>query len=274
MIVMLSRARRSVGMNPFVESMEQLVGDHGNFSQVTGKPAEIVLGPDQLTALSEAYDRERAKSSPWPRQPTGPLLWCIPRIFQGHHGAPIAKKLWKHHQTCSLKTGSNSPCTELDSLEVSESSNFKAIVSGEAIEARPIYGEPFTMRTTCKLWFLSNHLPRFRHGTEAELRRMRFIRFNRIPKVKDVTLKHRIRAERNGIFALMVHYLQRLMTLSEIPLGSAKSQESGNASQSRMIRLALSLRRCASLIGLQPRRRKILWTPMRISSPDTDYHKP
>jgi hypothetical protein len=47
-----------------VESMEQLVGDHGNFSQVTGKPAEIVLGSDQLTALSEAYDRERAKSSP------------------------------------------------------------------------------------------------------------------------------------------------------------------------------------------------------------------
>ena len=32
--------------------------------QVTGKPAEIVLGPDQLTALSEAYDRERAKGSP------------------------------------------------------------------------------------------------------------------------------------------------------------------------------------------------------------------
>jgi phage/plasmid-associated DNA primase len=51
---------------------------------------------------------------------------------------------------------------------------------------------------------------------------MRFIRFNRIPEEKDVTLKDRIRAERDGIFALMVHYLQRLMTLREIPLGSAK----------------------------------------------------
>jgi putative DNA primase/helicase len=72
--------------------------------------------------------------------------------------------------------------TELESLELDDSSNFTRIVSGEAIEARQIYGEPFTMRTTCKLWFLSNHLPRFRHSTEAELRRMRFIRFNRIPR--------------------------------------------------------------------------------------------
>jgi putative DNA primase/helicase len=112
--------------------------------------------------------------------------------------------------------------TELESLELDDSSNFTRIVSGEAIEARQIYSEPFTMRTTCKLWFLSNHLPRFRHSTEAELRRMRFIRFNRIPEEKDVTLKDRIRAERDGIFALMVHYLQRLMTLREIPLGSAK----------------------------------------------------
>jgi hypothetical protein len=31
---------------------------------VTGKPAEITLSLDQLTALSEAYDREGAKSSP------------------------------------------------------------------------------------------------------------------------------------------------------------------------------------------------------------------
>ena len=116
--------------------------------------------------------------------------------------------------------------TELDSLEVAESSNFKAIVSGEAIEARAIYGEPFTMRTTCKLWFLSNHLPRFRHGTEAESRRMRFIRFDRIPDEKDVTLKEQIRNERDGIFGLMVVYLQRLLPMREIPLGSAKSQES------------------------------------------------
>jgi P4 family phage/plasmid primase-like protien len=116
--------------------------------------------------------------------------------------------------------------TELDSLEVSESSNFKAIVSGEAIEARAIYGEPFTMRTTCKLCFLSNHLPRFRHGTDAELRRVRFVRFSKIPEKKDVTLKDRIKAERNGIFGLMVRFLQRLLTLSALPLGSAKSQES------------------------------------------------
>ena len=49
--------------------------------------------------------------------------------------------------------------TELDSLPLGESSNFKMIVSGEPVEARPIYGSPFRMRTNCKLWFLSNNLP-------------------------------------------------------------------------------------------------------------------
>ncbi|MGB7793017.1 MAG: hypothetical protein WBL39_17595 [Terrimicrobiaceae bacterium] len=55
---------------------------------------------------------------------------------------------------------------------------------------------------------------------------MRFIRFDHIPDEKDVTLKEKIRAERDGIFGLMVHYLQRLLPMREIPLGSAKSHES------------------------------------------------
>ena len=65
--------------------------------------------------------------------------------------------------------------TELDALEVGESGNFKALVSGENIAVRPIYGAPFTMTTMVKLWFLSNNLPRFKHGTDAEQRRTRFI---------------------------------------------------------------------------------------------------
>jgi P4 family phage/plasmid primase-like protien len=114
--------------------------------------------------------------------------------------------------------------TELDVIAIDESANFKTIVSGEPVEARPIYGEPFTMQTGCKLWFLANGLPRFKNGTEAELRRTRFIRFDRRPAVKDVTLKTRLLAERDGVFNFMLAGLQRLLTLPEIPLGGAVSQ--------------------------------------------------
>jgi P4 family phage/plasmid primase-like protien len=114
--------------------------------------------------------------------------------------------------------------TELDVIAIDESANFKTIVSGEPVEARPIYGEPFTMQTGCKLWFLANALPRFKNGTEAELRRTRFLRFDQRPAVKDVTLKHRLLTERDGVFNFMLSGLQRLLTLSEIPLGGAESQ--------------------------------------------------
>jgi putative DNA primase/helicase len=114
--------------------------------------------------------------------------------------------------------------TELDVIAVDESANFKTIVSGEPGEARPIYGEPFTMQTACKLWFLANGLPRFKNGTEAELRRTRFIRFDQKPAAKDVTLKNRLLAERDGVFNFMLAGLRRLLTLPEIPLGGADSQ--------------------------------------------------
>lgn len=114
--------------------------------------------------------------------------------------------------------------TELDTLAIEESANFKTLVSGEPVEARPIYAEPFTMQTACKLWFLANGLPRFKFGTEAELRRMRFIRFDQKPMVKDVTLRGRLLAERDGIFNFMIAGLQRLLTMPEIPLGGQASQ--------------------------------------------------
>ena len=114
--------------------------------------------------------------------------------------------------------------TELDVIAIDESQNFKLIVSGEQVETRPIYGEPFKMKTNCKLWFLANGLPRFKNGTEAELRRTRFIRFDKRPKVLDVTLKTRLQAELDGVFNFMLEGLSRLLTLPEIPLGGAESQ--------------------------------------------------
>lgn len=114
--------------------------------------------------------------------------------------------------------------TELTTADIAESGNFKTLVSGEPIEARPIYGKPFVMQTVCKLWFLANSLPRFRYGTEAELRRTRFLRFDFQPPEIDVTLKTRLAAELDGVFAFMLDGLRQLLTLREIPLGGRESR--------------------------------------------------
>jgi phage/plasmid-associated DNA primase len=82
--------------------------------------------------------------------------------------------------------------TELDAIEVG-GEQFKLLVSGEALEADRKYRDSISLRATCKLWFNANHLPRFRKGTDAELRRLRFIRFDRKVSQPDETLQDKIK---------------------------------------------------------------------------------
>jgi P4 family phage/plasmid primase-like protien len=115
--------------------------------------------------------------------------------------------------------------TELDAVPMEDSANFKLMVSGEPIEAREIYGSPFRMQTTAKLWFLANELPRFKHGSGAERRRLRFLHFAQMPATEDVTLRSRVPAERDGIFSWMLHGLRDLLSLAKLPLGGAASRD-------------------------------------------------
>ncbi len=115
--------------------------------------------------------------------------------------------------------------TELQSLAIDESENFKKIISGEPFEARPIYCPPFTMTTFPKLWFLANSIPRFKNGTDAEQRRARFTVFAQKPQPPDLGLKAYLREnERAGIFNFMVDGLQMLMREGEMPIGGAASK--------------------------------------------------
>ena len=118
--------------------------------------------------------------------------------------------------------------SELDALPLGDSANFKAIVSGETLEVRAIYAKPFTMKTTAKLWFLANSLPRFKNGTDAEIRRIRFLRFANRPAVKDVTLKERLLAERDGALLFMLEGLKTLLPMRSIDYGSVQSEEVQN----------------------------------------------
>ena len=125
-----------------------------------------------------------------------------------------------------LETAGLNLASELDSIELADSAYFKSLVSGESIEVRPIYKESFTMKTTCKFWFLANHLPRFKHGSGAEIRRIRFVEFLNIPSTVDTTLKTRLKREKEGIFNILLYQLQRFMQNPFIPVnGSSKNIE-------------------------------------------------
>lgn len=113
---------------------------------------------------------------------------------------------------------------EIQASEVAESDTFKALVSGEPITARPICHAPLEIRTTVKLLFCGNHLPRFKHGSGAEIRRVRIINFTTAPVKPDVSLGRVLADEKEGILALVAPYLQRLLSMSEFPEAGASSR--------------------------------------------------
>jgi P4 family phage/plasmid primase-like protien len=114
--------------------------------------------------------------------------------------------------------------TELDSVEIEDGGIFKTLCSGEAIQVRPIYGHPYEMVTSAKLMFLSNQLPRFRHGTDGELRRLRFLRFDRKPEHRDSSLKEKLFAERDGILRWMINGCALALGTNTLPLGGDNSR--------------------------------------------------
>jgi putative DNA primase/helicase len=113
---------------------------------------------------------------------------------------------------------------ELDAVELEDSAVWKLLISGESMVVRPIYGAPFAMATTAKLWFLSNNLPRFKHGTDAELRRLRFLAFNQKPTNINLDLKEQLRVEAAGVLVWMIEGLCALLQRGGIPHGSATTR--------------------------------------------------
>jgi putative DNA primase/helicase len=125
----------------------------------------------------------------------------------------------------SLQGAALNLAAEAQAGELKESDAFKQLVEGAGIEVRSIYGRPFIMRNYHpKFVVLGNHMPRFKSGTDAELRRSRFIDFAKKAKIVDPTLQPRIASERDGIFSqVMVPRLQQLLRKLEMPMGDPKS---------------------------------------------------
>lgn len=95
-----------------------------------------------------------------------------------------------------------------------EATTFKQLVSGEPVEARLPYGQPFTLREYAKLIFNCNELPKDVEQTNAYFRRFLIIPFNvTIPETEqDKTLHTRIiENELSGIFNWVLAGLDRLL---------------------------------------------------------------
>jgi putative DNA primase/helicase len=131
----------------------------------------------------------------------------------------------KSFHLVNLRNTAVNICTELDALPIVGADNFKLLVSGEQVEADRKYLDLVSFKTTCKFWFLTNYLPRFQHGTDAELRRLRFSRFERKPAKPDPTLKQQIALERDGVFRFTLDGLRTLLAQRQIPQGRHQSQE-------------------------------------------------
>lgn len=95
-----------------------------------------------------------------------------------------------------------------------ETSLFKAMVSGEPVEACLKYGQPFTMEDYAKFMFNCNELPKDVEHTNAYFRRFLIIPFDvTIPEhEQDKTLHSKIiESELSGVFNWVLEGLQRLL---------------------------------------------------------------
>jgi putative DNA primase/helicase len=96
-----------------------------------------------------------------------------------------------------------------------ESSIFKQLVSGEPVEARLPYGQPFTLYQYAKLIFNCNELPKEVEHTNAFFRRFLIIPFDvTIPKEEQDKNLHSkiIENELSGVFNWVLQGLERLLS--------------------------------------------------------------
>jgi len=91
-------------------------------------------------------------------------------------------------------------------------STFKAVISGEPIQADPKFKKPFKFRPFCKLVFAMNNLPRVDDKTNAFFRRLLIVRFNRefAEEEQNKRLKEELLTELDGIFNFCIEGLKRL----------------------------------------------------------------
>ncbi len=91
---------------------------------------------------------------------------------------------------------------------------FKALISGEPIQAREPYGKPFTLKNRAKFIFNTNTLPKETESSEAYFRRFLVIPFDEVIQDSEVDIDLAdkiIKSELAGVFNWLLIGLNRIM---------------------------------------------------------------
>ena len=125
--------------------------------------------------------------------------YSLASLSHEYHRAKLANKLLNYSSEISTRL---------------EADIFKRLTSGEPVEARLPYGQPFIMTRYARLLFNCNELPRDVEHTEAFFRRYLILPFDvTIPESRqDKRLAEKvIKGELSGVFNWMLKGLQRLL---------------------------------------------------------------
>jgi putative DNA primase/helicase len=120
--------------------------------------------------------------------------------YDGYQRAELANKLLNYASEINGKL---------------EAAIFKQLASGEPVEARQIYGKPFTMRDYGRLMFNCNELPKEVESTNAFFRRFIIIPFDQVisEEEQDTELTKKIVAsELSGVFNWLLAGLRRIIS--------------------------------------------------------------
>lgn len=103
-------------------------------------------------------------------------------------------------------------CGELEIKEVESSAYFKAITSGDNIDAAYKFKDVFSFRPFCRLIFACNELPRVKDRAHGFFRKLLIVPFNKTfsGTAADKHLEQKLITESDGIFVWALQGLKRL----------------------------------------------------------------
>lgn len=98
-------------------------------------------------------------------------------------------------------------CSELDDGQRFAEARIKQLTGSDSINARFLYGQPFTFTPTHTLWLLGNQRPQARTGGEAFWRRVKLVDFPHVvpPEKRDPALGDRLKAASGVILAWAIN---------------------------------------------------------------------
>lgn len=201
-------------------------------------------GPDQIALLQEFFGAALFGLAPaFGRalflvgsggQGKSQITRVIEGLFPGEKVGSVPPQRWqKEYAVDRLAHIALNVVNELPSAAIMEGATFKAVITGDSVYARPIYGQPYAFKPKAAHLFSTNQLPRSLDASDGFWRRILLLRMTRqfrnlegaqtghIDQLAEVILEH----EREGVLAWAVDGIQRLLIQEEYTISKSARRE-------------------------------------------------